>query len=96
MPMDRYMVDVASGGALVDKTPAAARDLIEKMAQNAQQFGTRISAPTKGVNEIRTSPMDQQRIENKLEELAFMVRHLALGRDSCYHLHLHQFVAFVL
>ncbi|XP_052193815.1 uncharacterized protein LOC127802154 [Diospyros lotus] len=36
-----YLVDAASGGALVEKTPAAARDLISKMAQNAQQFGTR-------------------------------------------------------
>lgn len=46
MPMNRCMVDVASGGALVDKTPVAARDLIEKMTQNAQQFGNRMSAPT--------------------------------------------------
>lgn len=30
------MVDAASGGALVDKTPDATRDLLAKMAQNAQ------------------------------------------------------------
>ena len=40
--MDRSMVDAASGGALVDKTPAAARDLITNMVANAQQFGTRV------------------------------------------------------
>ncbi|RDX75887.1 hypothetical protein CR513_44173, partial [Mucuna pruriens] len=39
--MDRNMVDVASGGALMDKTPAVARHLISNMASNTQQFGTR-------------------------------------------------------
>lgn len=33
--MDKCMVDVASGGALVDKAPAATRDLLAKMARNA-------------------------------------------------------------
>lgn len=30
------MVDTASSGTLIDKTPVAAQDLIAKMAQNAQ------------------------------------------------------------
>ncbi|XP_073131691.1 uncharacterized protein [Henckelia pumila] len=38
---DRNMVDAASGGALVNKTPQEASDLIANMAANAQQFGTR-------------------------------------------------------
>ena len=46
------MVDTASGGALVDKTAAAAQDLISNMAANAQQFGTRAIVPTRGVNEV--------------------------------------------
>jgi len=33
--MDRSMIDAASGGALVDKTPVAARSLIENMASNS-------------------------------------------------------------
>ncbi|XP_019183634.1 PREDICTED: uncharacterized protein LOC109178454 [Ipomoea nil] len=37
-PMDRGMIDAASGGALVDKTPDAARNLIANMAANSQQF----------------------------------------------------------
>ncbi|WP_265653241.1 hypothetical protein [Escherichia coli] len=32
------MIDAASGGALVDKTPEAARNLIANMAANSQQF----------------------------------------------------------
>ncbi|XP_052171593.1 uncharacterized protein LOC127787571 [Diospyros lotus] len=83
LPMDRYLVDAASGGALVEKTPAAARDLISKMAQNAQQFGTRLNTPMKTVNEVGfAAPMDQQRIENRLEELTSMVRQLALDRNQ--------------
>lgn len=77
--MDRCMVDVASCGALVDKTPAAAQELLAKMAQNAQQFSDKMHGPPTSINEIRT-PMDHQRIENKIEELASMVRHLALGK----------------
>ncbi|XP_052193898.1 uncharacterized protein LOC127802226 [Diospyros lotus] len=83
LPIDRYLVDAASGGALVEKTPAAARDLISKMAQNAQQFGTRLNTPMKTVNEVGfATPMDQRRIENRLEELTSMVRQLALDRNQ--------------
>ncbi|RDX81531.1 hypothetical protein CR513_37783, partial [Mucuna pruriens] len=39
--MDRSMIDAASGGALMDKTPTAARHLISNMASNTQQFGIR-------------------------------------------------------
>ncbi|XP_042376092.1 uncharacterized protein LOC121969871 [Zingiber officinale] len=40
--MDRSMVDAASGGALVNKTSTQARELIESMAVNYQQYGTRL------------------------------------------------------
>lgn len=39
--MDRSMIDAASGGVLVNKTPTQARKLISNMAVNAQQFGSR-------------------------------------------------------
>jgi len=37
------MIDAASGGAPVNKTPADARNLFNIMAQNTQQFGARES-----------------------------------------------------
>ena len=43
LPMDRNMVDAASGGALVNKTPTEARNLFNLMAQNTKQFGARES-----------------------------------------------------
>ncbi|RDX95925.1 hypothetical protein CR513_21495, partial [Mucuna pruriens] len=47
--MDRNMIDVASGGALMDKTTTVARNLISNMASNIQLFGTRgvITSTTK-------------------------------------------------
>ncbi|XP_019149873.1 PREDICTED: uncharacterized protein LOC109146677 [Ipomoea nil] len=39
LPMERNMMDAASGGAIVNKTPRDARDLISIMAANSQQFG---------------------------------------------------------
>ncbi|KAL0423278.1 UNVERIFIED_CONTAM: hypothetical protein Sradi_0862600 [Sesamum radiatum] len=39
--MDGKLIDTASGGALFNKTPTEARNLISIMASNIQQFGTR-------------------------------------------------------
>ncbi|KAA0065657.1 retrotransposon gag protein [Cucumis melo var. makuwa] len=36
-------IDTAVGGALVDKTPTEARELISRMAENSQSFGNRAS-----------------------------------------------------
>ena len=53
------MIDAASGGALVDKTPEAARNLITNMAADSQQFGTRLDPPSKHVNEVNISSLEQ-------------------------------------
>ena len=60
--MDRSMIDAASGGALVDKTPEAARNLIANMAANSQQFNTRndLLPPPKRVNEVSTTSLEKQ------------------------------------
>jgi hypothetical protein len=47
------------GGALVDKTLDAARNLIENMAANAQQFGTGMEGHSRVFNEVHTSLADQ-------------------------------------
>jgi hypothetical protein len=61
MPTDRSIIDAASGGALVDKTPEVARQLISNMAANSKQFGTRGDFTNKQVNEVSIS-----NLENKL------------------------------
>ena len=64
MPVERSMIDAASGGALVDKTPQQARVLISNMATNSQQFNTRAELPVRKVNEISTSSSLEQQIAN--------------------------------
>ncbi|XP_024042610.1 uncharacterized protein LOC112099333 [Citrus clementina] len=48
------MIDAASGGVLVNKTPTQARELISNMTVNAQQFGSRQDATSRTVNEVKT------------------------------------------
>ncbi|XP_027103032.1 uncharacterized protein [Coffea arabica] len=74
---DRSIIDAASGGALVNKTPREARELIEGMTENSQQFGTREDVPIRKVNEVETSSIQQQ-----LTELTSFVRQLAVGNAS--------------
>ena len=78
--MDRQMIDAASGGSLVDKTPTNARQLIETMASNHQQFSTRSNSITllKGTHGVEASYVsDHKKIEGKLDDLVAMVRTLA-------------------
>ncbi|XP_073014612.1 uncharacterized protein [Primulina eburnea] len=72
---DRNMIDAASGGALVNKTPQEARALISNMAANAQQFGTRQDNPPRQVNEVIVTPIDQ-----KLDSLTSLLEKLVVGQ----------------
>ena len=81
--MERSMIDAASGGALVDKTPVAAKSLIENMATNSQQFSTRSnSVVTRGVHEMHvTHDADQKKLENRLDELTFLVKQMTVSQQ---------------
>ncbi|XP_068649027.1 uncharacterized protein [Aristolochia californica] len=74
IPTDRSMIDTATGGALVDKTLEAVRNLIANMAANSQQFGTRLDLPSKNVNEVNISSLKQ-----KIASLTSLVRQMAVG-----------------
>ncbi|RDX84805.1 hypothetical protein CR513_34087, partial [Mucuna pruriens] len=54
MMMDRNMIDIASDGALMDKTPIAVRHLILNMASNTQQFRTKGAVTSRVANEVGT------------------------------------------
>lgn len=71
---DRSMINAASGGALADKTPEAARNLIANMTANSQQFGTRLDLPSKHVNEVNISSLEQQ-----IASLTSLVRQMVVG-----------------
>ncbi|KAL0462322.1 UNVERIFIED_CONTAM: hypothetical protein Slati_0119800 [Sesamum latifolium] len=51
--MDRKLIDAANGGALFNKTPSEAHNLISIMASNTQQFGTRYDDPPRRSNEVK-------------------------------------------
>ncbi|XP_042379908.1 uncharacterized protein LOC121972290 [Zingiber officinale] len=78
LPMDRSMIDKAARGALVNKTPEQARELISNMAENSQQFGSR-ALTTRGVGEVQMFFNEQKEIRNSLIELTSLVKQLALN-----------------
>ncbi|KAH1262299.1 hypothetical protein GmHk_02G004958 [Glycine max] len=84
--MERSMIDAASGGALGDMTPAEARNLIEKMASNSQQFSARNdSIVLIGVHEVATdssSSTENKKLEGKLDALVNLVTQLAMNKKS--------------
>ncbi|GAU51081.1 hypothetical protein TSUD_241500 [Trifolium subterraneum] len=86
--MERNILDTASGGALVDKTPAAAKTLIENMSLNSQQFSTSNNDvnQTKGVNEIQPSSSSfkalETRIDARIDELTSLVKQLAVNKPQ--------------
>ncbi|CAN6723341.1 unnamed protein product [Malus baccata var. baccata] len=53
---DRVMLDAASGGAFMDKTPINAKALLKNIAGNTRQFGGRDELPLKKVNEVMVAP----------------------------------------
>ncbi|KAI3706942.1 hypothetical protein L6452_25039 [Arctium lappa] len=58
LPMERKMMDAASGGAIVNKTPTEARNLIDTMAENSKQFGAR-SDIGRGASELAMGNVSQ-------------------------------------
>jgi len=63
----------------MDKTPTNARQLIENMASNHQQFTTKSNSATlvKGIHGVEASYVaDHKKIEGKVDYLAAMVRTL--------------------
>ncbi|XP_048229526.1 uncharacterized protein LOC125370008 [Ricinus communis] len=75
LPMDRNMIAAASGGALVDKTPKEAKQLISNMAENSQQFGTRADGAIRRVNKVST-----KNLKNQISDLTALVCQMVVGQ----------------
>ena len=67
------MLDGASGGAIVNKTPQQARDLIAIMAANSQQFGSKVDN-SRRVNELNVSSLEVQ-----ISQLTSLVWSIVVG-----------------
>ncbi|CAN6712749.1 unnamed protein product [Malus baccata var. baccata] len=67
LPIERQMLDASPGGALVDKTPTAAKTLIANRALNAQQYegvGQRVTPRQHQVNEVSAITELQNQMAN--------------------------------
>ncbi|KAL0448580.1 UNVERIFIED_CONTAM: hypothetical protein Slati_1414400, partial [Sesamum latifolium] len=73
--MDRNLIDAASEGALFNKTPIEARNLISIMPSNTQQFGTRYDDPPKRSNEVSMAAFD-----DRLNKLTSLVKKIAVEK----------------
>ncbi|RDY08838.1 hypothetical protein CR513_06887, partial [Mucuna pruriens] len=62
------------GGALMDKTPVAARHFISNMASNTQWYEIK--------GGVDTSKVVSERLENQLTELTSLVRQLTVGQHQ--------------
>ena len=72
------MLDASAGGALVDKTPVAAKTLIANRALNAQQYegvGQRSNARQQNVNEVSAI----SEIQSQLANLTSLVSQVVIG-----------------
>jgi len=80
------MIDAASGGALGDMTLVEARNLVEKMASNSQQFSARNDAIVlRGVHDVATdssSSAENKKLEGKLDALVNLVTQLSINQKS--------------
>nr|XP_028960005.1 uncharacterized protein LOC103410683 [Malus domestica] len=61
---DRVMLNAASGGAFMDKTPINAKALLKNIASNTRQFGGRDELPFKKVNEINANSSIELQLAN--------------------------------
>ncbi|XP_014511708.1 uncharacterized protein LOC106770410 [Vigna radiata var. radiata] len=89
LPQERNMIDAASGGTLMDKTPSTARNLIANMAEYYQQTYTR-GGSSKGVHEMQLNAItdsartnmftgDNLLLGNKIMELIELMRQMVVG-----------------
>ncbi|CAN6579328.1 unnamed protein product [Malus baccata var. baccata] len=77
LPLEHQMLDASAGGALVDKTPMAAKILIANRALNAQQYegvGQR-GPPRQQVHEVSST----SNIQSQLANLTSIVSQMAEG-----------------
>ncbi|KAL0439141.1 UNVERIFIED_CONTAM: hypothetical protein Slati_2397100 [Sesamum latifolium] len=73
--MDKKLIDVASGGALFNKTPIEAHNLISIMASNTQQFRTGYDDPPRRSNKVSIAAFGDQ-----LNELTSLVKKITVEK----------------
>ncbi|CAN6723399.1 unnamed protein product [Malus baccata var. baccata] len=84
LPIECQMLDASAGGALVDKTPMAAKTLIANRALNAQQYegvGQR-DTPRQQVNEVSSTSNIQSQLANLTSIMSQMAEGMRMKEPS--------------
>ncbi|MED6149941.1 hypothetical protein PIB30_067402 [Stylosanthes scabra] len=74
------MVDASAGGALMNKTPEEAWELIESIADNNQHFKVRATSAAKGVFEV--TPSKSTILAKSLVDIAAMLKEIKEGQAA--------------
>ncbi|MED6125348.1 hypothetical protein PIB30_067710 [Stylosanthes scabra] len=74
-PTEKAMIDASSGGALMNKTPKEAWELIETVSDANQHFNRR--ATSKGLYEV--APSDSTVLAKSLVDIAYMLKEIREG-----------------
>ncbi|MED6137582.1 hypothetical protein PIB30_066262 [Stylosanthes scabra] len=74
------MVDASAGGALMNKTPEEAWELIESMTDNNQHFKVRATSAAKGVFEV--TPSESTILVKSLVDIAAMLKEIKEGQTT--------------
>ncbi|MED6175986.1 hypothetical protein PIB30_083578 [Stylosanthes scabra] len=74
------MVDASTGGALMNKTPEEAWELIESMADNNHHFKVRATSVAKGVFEV--TPSESTILAKSLVDIAAMLNEIKEGQAA--------------
>ncbi|XP_031282520.1 uncharacterized protein LOC116141123 [Pistacia vera] len=82
--MERKMMDAVSGGAIMNKTPCDARDLISIMVANSQQFGFRQDTSPIRVNELAVGNMQQVKACGICASIGHLTNMCLTLRDDSY------------
>ncbi|MED6128776.1 hypothetical protein PIB30_101230 [Stylosanthes scabra] len=79
-PTEKAMIDASSGGALMNKTPEEAWELIETVVDAKQHFNPR--ATSKGVYEV--SPSNSTVLAKSLVDIASMLKEIREGQQVLF------------
>ncbi|MED6115982.1 hypothetical protein PIB30_095868 [Stylosanthes scabra] len=82
------MIDASAGGALMNKIPEKAWELIESVADNSQHFKTRATSAAKGVYEV--TPSESTILAKSLVDIVALFKEIKEGQQVSYNCKYHK------
>ncbi|XP_043805290.1 uncharacterized protein LOC122721280 [Manihot esculenta] len=76
LPLERRIIDAASGGAIAEMEPEEGKTLISKLAANSRQYGREEDIP-RNANEVSIASLD-----SKISQLTAAIQQLGAGNNT--------------